>query len=210
MNAPVNEALRLAVAPDWASLPIFPLGTVLFPGGSLPLKVFEARYVDMTRECMKSGMPFGVCLIKEGGEVGTPAVPHAIGCLANITDWDMEQLGVLQIKTRGSQRFRILSSRVESNGLIRAATEPIAHDPTTGVRAAFASCMILLKAVLPKLPPELIPEPHDFNDAAWLSNRLSEVLPIPALAKQKLMELGDADSRLEIIHKFLAQQGLKS
>jgi len=195
--------------PDWGNLPIFPLGTVLFPGGALPLKVFEARYIDMTRECMKSGMPFGVCLIKDGAEVGTPATPHEIGCLATITDWDMQQLGVLQIKTRGSQRFRILSSRVESNGLIRAAAEPIADDAVVGVRGEFAGCMILLKALLPKLPPELIPEPHDFDNAAWVSNRLSEVLPIPALAKQKLMELQDPDSRLEIIHKFLGQQGLK-
>jgi len=195
--------------PDWGNLPIFPLGTVLFPGGALPLKVFEARYIDMTRDCMKSGMPFGVCLIKDGTEVGTPAVPHEIGCLATIMDWDMQQLGVLQIKTRGSQRFRILSSRVESNGLIRAAAEPITGDAATGVRAEFAGCMILLKAVLPKLPVELMPEPHDFDNAVWLSNRLSEVLPIPALAKQKLMELQDADSRLEIIHKFLGQQGLK-
>ncbi|HEY4371248.1 MAG TPA: LON peptidase substrate-binding domain-containing protein [Burkholderiales bacterium] len=197
-------------APDWDDLPIFPLGTVLFPGGSLPLKVFEARYVDMTRECMKAGRPFGVCLIKEGKEVGVPAVPHEIGCLATITDWDMQQLGVLQIKTRGSQRFRVLSSKVEANGLIRAKAEPMADDAATGVRAEFSGCMILLKAVLPKLPADLIPEPHDFNNAVWLSNRLCEVLPIPALAKQKLMELEDPDSRLEIIHKYLGQQGLKS
>jgi len=195
--------------PDWGNLPIFPLGAVLFPGGALPLKVFETRYIDMTRECMKSGAPFGICLIKEGAEVGAPATPHEIGCLASITDWDMQQLGLLQIKTRGSRRFRILSSRIEADGLIRAAAEPIADDAVTGVRAEFAGCMILLKALLPKLPAELIPEPHDFDNAAWLSNRLSEVLPIPALAKQKLMELEDPDSRLEIIHKFLGQQGLK-
>jgi Lon protease-like protein len=182
---------------------------VLFPGGALPLKVFETRYIDMTRECMKSGAPFGICLIKEGAEVGAPATPHEIGCLASITDWDMQQLGLLQIKTRGSQRFRILSSRIEAGGLIRAAAEPITEDPVTPVRAEFAGCMILLKALLPKLPMELIPEPHDFDNAAWLSNRLSEVLPIPALAKQKLMELQDPDSRLEIIHKYLGQQGLK-
>ena len=205
-----TPASSQARPPDWKNLPIFPLGTVLFPSGSLPLKVFEARYVDMTRECMKAGTPFGVCLIKEGGEVGTPAVPHAIGCLASIADWDMQQLGVLQIKTRGSQRFRILSTRIESDGLIRAHAEPIADDPVTGVRAEFAGCMLLLKTVLPKLPPELIPEPHDFDNATWLSNRLSEVLPIPALAKQKLMELENPDSRLEIIHKYLGQQGLKS
>jgi len=196
--------------PDWSNLPIFPLGTVLFPGGALPLKVFETRYVDMTRECMKAGTPFGICLIKEGAEVGAPATPHEVGCLAVITDWDMQQLGVLQIKTRGAQRFRILSSHAEANGLIRASAEPIADDPVTGVRGELASCMVLLQAVLPKVPADLIPEPHDFNNAAWLSNRLSEVLPIPNLAKQKLMELEDPDSRLEIIHKYLEQQGLKT
>ena len=78
------------------------------------------------------------------------------------------------------------------------------------MRAEFAACMLLLKSVLPKLPPGVIPEPHDFNDAAWLSNRLAEILPIPPLAKQRLMELADANTRLEIIHKFLEQQGLKN
>ena len=196
------------VETDWSALPIFPLGTVLFPGGVLPLKVFEARYIDMTRACMKSGQPFGVCLIKDGTEVGAPAVPHDIGCLAHITGWDMEQLGVLQIATRGTQRFRIKASTVEANGLIRANADPIDADPITPVRADFAACMLLLKSVLPKLPPGVIPEPHEFDDAAWLSNRLAEILPIPPLAKQRLMELTGADTRLEIIHRFLEQQGL--
>ena len=197
------------VEPDWESLPIFPLGTVLFPGGALPLRVFEARYVDMTRACMKSSRPFGVCLIKEGAEVGAPAVPHETGCLAGIVDWDMQQLGVLQIMTRGTLRFRIESTRVESDGLIRAQARPLPADVPRTVRPEFAACSTLLKSILPQLPSELIPEPHDFDNATWLSNRLSEVLPIPPLAKQKLMELEDPESRLAIIHKFLGQQGLK-
>jgi Lon protease-like protein len=209
MSARATAADPPGCAPDWENLPIFPLGTVLFPGGSLPLKVFETRYIDMTRECMKSGTPFGVCLIRDGGEVGVPAMPYEVGCLATITDWDMQQLGVLQIKTRGTQRFRIFDSHVQTNGLIRAATAPIADDAATGVNQRFAACMILLKAVLPKLPPDLIPEPHDFDNAVWLSNRLTEVLPIPPLAKQRLMELEGAEGRLEIIKKFLEQQGLK-
>ena len=204
----VSNAARV-IETDWVALPIFPLGTVLFPGGVLPLKVFEARYVDMTRACMKSGQPFGVCLIREGAEVGVPALPHETGCLAHITGWDMEQLGVLQIATRGTQRFRIVSSIVEADGLIRAHAEPIDADPATPVRADFAACMLLLKSVLPKLPPGVIPEPHDFNDATWLSNRLAEILPIQPLAKQRLMELTDANTRLEIIQQFLEQQGLK-
>jgi Lon protease-like protein len=195
--------------PDWSRLSIFPLGTVLFPGGALPLRVFEARYVDMTRECMKSGSPFGVCLIKEGAEVGTPAVPHEIGCLAEIRDWDMQQLGVLSIKTRGTRRFRIVGSRVEPDGLIRAKAEPIADDAPVAIRAEYSRLSAIMQDILPRVPADLVPQPHAFEDATWLSNRLSELLPIPPLARQKLMELEDADMRLEIIYRFLGQQGLK-
>ncbi|MBL8382007.1 MAG: LON peptidase substrate-binding domain-containing protein [Burkholderiales bacterium] len=195
--------------PDWQDLPLFPLGTVLFPGGTLPLKVFEARYVDMTRECMKSGTPFGVCLIREGSEVGAPAVPHAIGCLAHIGAWDMPQLGVLHIRTRGTRRFRIDQTRVEAGGLLRSRAAPLPADPPLAVLPEFAALADVLKAILPRMPADRFPEPHRFDDASWLSNRLAEVLPISPLARQKLMELDDPQTRLSIIHQFLGQQGLK-
>jgi hypothetical protein len=204
-----GSATTAAAAPDFSRLPIFPLGTVLFPGGALPLRVFEARYVDMTRECMKNGSPFGVCLIKEGTEVGAPAVPHTTGCLAEIRDWDMQQLGVLSIQTRGTMRFRILETSAAPDGLIRARAEPIETDAPASIRAEFSQLRAILRDIIPKVPAELIPEPHLFEDAIWLSNRLSELMPVPALAKQKLMELEDADMRLEIIYRFLGQQGLK-
>jgi uncharacterized protein len=204
-----GSATTAAAAPDFSRLPIFPLGTVLFPGGALPLRVFEARYVDMTRECMKNGSPFGVCLIKEGTEVGAPAVPHTTGCLAEIRDWDMQQLGVLSIQTRGTMRFRILETSAAPDGLIRARAEPIETDAPASIRAEFSQLRAILRDIIPKVPAELIPEPHLFEDAIWLSNRLSEFMPVPALAKQKLMELEDADMRLEIIYRFLGQQGLK-
>ena len=209
MTQATGSAKTAPTAPDFSRLPIFPLGTVLFPGGALPLRVFEARYVDMTRECMKSGSPFGVCLIKEGTEVGAPAVPHATGCLAEIRDWDMQQLGVLSIQTRGTQRFRIMETSVAPDGLIRARAEPIETDAPASIRAEFSQLRAILRDIIPKVPAELIPEPHLFEDAIWLSNRLSELMPVPALAKQKLMELEDADMRLEIIYRFLGQQGLK-
>jgi uncharacterized protein len=196
-------------APDITNLPIFPLGTVLFPGGVLPLRVFEARYVDMTRECMKAGTPFGVCLIKSGAEVGVPAVPHETGCLATITDWDMTEPGILQIRTQGMQRFQLAQTRTEKNGLIRAQVTLLPPDEAVPVRAAFSSCALLLSALMPKLPAGAIAEPHRFEESGWLANRIAELLPIQPLAKQKLMELQDPDARLEIIHKFLEQQGLK-
>jgi hypothetical protein len=200
----------LSAGVDWSNLPLFPLGTVLFPGGVLPLRVFETRYVDMMRECMKSGQPFGVCLIKEGNEVGTPAIPHDVGCLASIVDFDMQQPGVLNITTRGAGRFRVLDTRTDPNGLVRANAAAVADDPATSVPAEFNACSLMLGAILPKLPAGMIPEPHRFDDASWLSNRLAEILPIQALAKQRLMELPDPLMRIEIIYKFLGQQGLKT
>ena len=102
-------------------LPLFPLLAVLFPGGRLPLRIFESRYMDMAKACLKDGSPFGVCLILEGGEVGTPATPAAVGTTARISSWDMPQLGLLHVSARGEQRFRIRSRRVQSDGLARAA-----------------------------------------------------------------------------------------
>src|SRR5918995_6119962 len=91
---------------------IFPLNTVLFPGGLLPLKIFEQRYIEMTKACLRDNRPFGVCLIREGREVGDPAVPETIGCLATIEKWDMPQLGLFQLVARGSERFRLLDTTV--------------------------------------------------------------------------------------------------
>ncbi|MBL8532214.1 MAG: LON peptidase substrate-binding domain-containing protein, partial [Betaproteobacteria bacterium] len=92
------------------SLPIFPLNTVLFPGGSLPLRIFEQRYLAMTKACLRDGTGFGVCLISEGGEVGKPALPTEVGCLAVIDQWEMPQLGVFHVRTHGQERFRLLST----------------------------------------------------------------------------------------------------
>src|SRR2546430_14327274 len=89
-------------------VPIFPLNTVLFPGGLLPLRVFEARYMDMTRECLKRDEPFGVCIIHHESEVGAPAVPDGAECIEQIQECDMQQQGILHLKTCCSQRLRIL------------------------------------------------------------------------------------------------------
>ena len=190
------------------SLPIFPLHTVLFPGGVLPLRVFETRYVDMTRECMKREQPFGVALIREGNEVGAAALPEPIGCTARIVDWDMQQLGVLNIKAVGGQRFRMLSNRVESNGLIVAEVELIAAEADQLVPEDNRVCVNLLRAILIQVGEIHLPPPHRFDDAAWVSYRLSELLPVPRLAKQKLLELEDSVSRLQILTKFIEQNGL--
>jgi uncharacterized protein len=189
-------------------IPIFPLNTVLFPGGVLPLRVFEARYVDMTRDCMKREQPFGVALIREGAEVGAAAVPETVGCTARITDWDMQQLGVLNITTVGQERYRMLTNQVGANGLITAEVEAIAAEPSQPVPGPSQVCVTLLRAILAQIEARHVPPPHHFNDAAWVGYRLSELLPIQRAAKQKLLELEDSLSRLEIITKYLEQNGL--
>ncbi len=189
-------------------VPIFPLNTVLFPGGLLPLRVFEARYMDMTRECMKHDKPFGVCLIREGAEVGAPAVPESVGCLASITDWDMREQGILIIKARGGQRFRILKHEANAQGLISAEVALIPAEGRAPVPAEFAACTRLLQMVVADQGEAIFVRPHAFEDAAWVGYRLSEILPVPLLAKQKLLELSDSVQRLTILQRFLEQRGL--
>ncbi len=188
--------------------PLFPLGSVLFPGGVLSLKVFEQRYLDMAAECLRRKSPFGVCLIASGKEVGEPAKPHMIGTLAHIDNAEMPQLGILLLKVRGAQRFRILSSTVLADGLLQASVELIGEIKDCVVPDALQGLLPLLRKIVSDLGPEKMPTPHAFDDAAWVGYRLTEILPVQALAKQKLLELEDPVSRLEIIHTYLAQRRL--
>jgi hypothetical protein len=181
---------------------------VLFPGGLLPLRVFEARYMDMTRDCLKRDAPFGVCLIREGSEVGAPAVSERIGCLAKILDCDMQQQGILNLRTRGGERFRILEQRTGAQGLTTADVELIAPEASIAVPAEFAPCARLLEMVVADQGKAIFAEPHAFNDASWVGYRLAEILPVPLIAKQKLLELTDSLSRLSILQRFLESRGL--
>lgn len=193
-------------------LAIFPLGTVLFPGGVLPLRVFEARYLDLVRECTAADLPFGVCLITDGSEVGAAAQHEAIGCTARIVDFDMEQAGVLNLRTIGGQRFRVLERRVRKDGLVRADIEMIDPDEPAAIPPEFAACASLVRRLVDDLVAresdpmrQMIARPYDFDSAVWVGNRLCEFLPIPPRARQKLMELDDALTRLSLIHQYLQQ-----
>lgn len=199
-----------AVAPvtERIEIPLFPLKSVLFPGGTLALRVFEQRYLDMSADCMKRQLPFGVCLIASGQEVGEPAQPHPVGTLAQVASWDMEELGILQLGVRGGRRFRILDTQAAADGLLRAEVELLPEGPPVAVPPAQRALLPILEKVAADIGPDKMPLPHDWNDAAWVGYRLSEVMPVQLLAKQKLLELDDAVARLEILFKFLAQRGL--
>lgn len=196
-------------------LAIFPLSTVLFPGGVLPLRIFEVRYMDMVRECMKHGTPFGVCRITHGSEAGVPAEHEAIGCLATISHWDMEQLGLLHIRTVGTQRFRVLDERLGENALVRANIELIDDDPPAELPDDFEPCVDIVRKLVERIArdePETckraVAEPYVFDSASWVGNRLCEFLPLDGGVKQKLMELDDPLERLRQVHCILQQRNI--
>jgi Lon protease-like protein len=174
---------------------------VLFPGGRLPLRIFEQRYMEMAKACLKDGSPFGVCLIREGREVGDPATPNSVGTLAKIGAWDMPQLGLLQITANGGPRFRILERRVQKDGLARARVELLAEETDQPVPQPLAVCVKLLERVIEQ-HPELFERPHRLDSCAWVSARLGEILPLDA--KQALLELDNTLTRLERIAAAVA------
>lgn len=190
------------------NIALFPLKAVLFPGSVLPLRIFEPRYLDMAAACMRENRPFGVCLIDSGHETGVAAEPHKVGTLAEITRGDMEQLGILQVTTLGGRRFRILDKQVNASQLLEARVEIIPDNTGHPVPAERQRLLPLLQRILKELGPERAPEPHFVDDAEWVGYRITEILPVQNLAKQKLLELEDPVIRLEILEKFLDQRQL--
>lgn len=164
--------------------------------------------MEMAKGCLRDDRPFGVCLIRTGAEVGAAAVPEDIGCLARIVSWDMQQLGVLHISVRGEDRFAILRREVQADGLTRAEVELKPADEDCALPDEFLACARLLRLVIEEHGARQIEAPFRFDSSSWVGSRLAEILPIPLAAKQKLMELGDARERLEILHKYLVQHGL--
>lgn len=196
----------MSVATD--SLTIFPLHSVLFPFGRMQLRIFEARYMDLIAHCMQEQTCFGICLIEEGQEVGTAALPHRVGVEARIVDFDMEQPGVLGITVRGMRRFRIVSQAIDVQQRVVAAVEWLDEPTPAPVSQDHADVLPLLRAIAADPGQKIIAAPLQFEDASWVGYRYAEVLPIPPLARQRLLELDDAGLRLSIIHEYLLSHGL--
>lgn len=194
-------------------LPLFPLKTVLFPGGVLPLKVFEQRYIRMTRTCLADGVPFGVVLVTEGEEVareGTPPARFAgIGTTATITSWDMPEQGILHIGVAGGSRFRVESHETRADGLVTARVCPLAAEPALALPPACAPLARLLALLAERAGPQHFPAARAFDDASWVGYRLAELLPLPLHIKQTMLEVNDSEIRLSVLQKFLREQGLR-
>ncbi|HKW81202.1 MAG TPA: LON peptidase substrate-binding domain-containing protein [Casimicrobiaceae bacterium] len=204
---------RAAPSREPLTLPLFLLKTVLFPGGLLPLKVFEQRYIDMTKRCLKDDQPFGVCLLTRGDEVARRSAPAArefapIGTLARITSWDMPQLGILQLKTEGSERFQVQSHRIADDGLVVAEATPLAAEPRLALSEIHRPLAELLELMVNRVGREHFAGDPALDDASWVGYRLAELLPLPATIKQSMLEINDSEVRLTAITRFLKQQQL--
>lgn len=181
------------------NVPIFPLSTVLFPEGVLSLRVFETRYLDMVSSCLKQDLPFGVSMIAEGFEVGEAAQCYEMGTLAKIINWDRSADGVLQIEALGCQRFKILDSKVSSQALITATIKILDEVSTVSVPAELSRLTVMLKKVLKKQQLNIPLDVAQFDDANWVACRLTEVLPMENVIRQRLLEINDPIERLHII-----------
>lgn len=189
-------------------IPIFPLNTVVFPGGLLPLRIFEQRYLEMTKRCIRDSSPFGVCLIREGREVGEPARPYETGCLASIVSWDMPQLGIFILVTQGRQRLRILEQWTQPDRLRMADVALLPEEDSQPLPEEHAACADILRAVASRAGESTFPAPLRYDDAVWVGYRLAEILPLENTLRQHLLEMPDAISRLRLLTTVLAQQGL--
>jgi hypothetical protein len=194
-------------------LPLFPLHTVLFPGGLLPLRVFEQRYLEMAKSCLRDGTPFVVCLILRGPEVAgadRQAIPQfaPLGTSCRIVEWDMPQQGILHLVARGEQRHHIAGHRTRADGLVLGAVEAIPPEPAVPVAAAHRAAVDFLAQVVARVGSKRFAAPARLDDASWVGHRLAELLPLPLPVKQGMLEINDAGVRLALICDVLRRQGL--
>jgi uncharacterized protein len=202
-----------------SELPLFPLRTVLFPGGLLSLKVFEARYLDLMGVCLRESRPFGVIALRHGAEVRVdPDDDEDVslentGTLAELIDLDSAAAGILQVRCRGTRRFTRGATSQRADGLWLTQPTLIEDDEAQlpeqqylGTVRGLANAIATLKTQ----GAEPFLEPHQFDQAGWVANRWCEILPISLAAKQKLMELPDPQVRLQLVDEFLRSKRVVS
>jgi Lon protease-like protein len=195
------------------ALPLFPLRTVLFPGGRLSLKVFEARYLDLVSACLRDQRPFGVVCLLQGGEVrqpGATAAPtrfESVGVLAHLVDVDADSAGLLRVRCDGGARFRWQAVHEGADGLWAAnGVTLLPPDPPVQPQASHQPAVQALQRAydaLAQRPDVDLPAQRQFDDAGWVANRWCELLPVPLAARQQLMALADPLQRLALVDEFL-------
>ena len=208
------------------TLPLFPLQSVLFPDGYLPLRIFEVRYLDMISRCQKNGEPFGVVSLIEGSEVRQRDAAslgegfaherfNPVGTLAEIQNFARPQPGLIHVRCRGGQRFRLLGCEQMPHGLWIGHAELIEPDAVVPIPEDLVAASKLLQGLLHKLElgaaiDELpMQPPYRWDDSGWLANRWCELLPLPGVERQRLMQLDNPLLRLELVADQLDRLGFK-
>lgn len=185
-------------------LPLFPLNTVLYPGSHLDLRIFEPRYLDMVRDCMRAQSGFGVCLIIGGQEVGTPAIPAAVGTEAHIVDFCSLPDGLLGITVQGRTRFRASQVRALDSGLIVAQPTRIPAETPRPVPAQYGVLVTILERLADQDDAELVrADKASYDDAEWVGYRLADRLPVSLLERQQILEIEDPLARLDLLAHWL-------
>jgi Lon protease-like protein len=204
------------------SLPLFPLGTTLFPGGLLPLRIFEVRYLDMIGRCRKAGVPFGVVSLTSGSEVRKAGAEaerfSSVGTLAEIREFDSPQSGLLQIECMGTQRFRIRQTELQKHGLWVAEVEAVPDDVALEIPDDLKHTSTALRRLIDTLEERRraqdetarlpIGEPYRLDDCGWVANRWCELVPMQLELRQRLMALDSPLMRLELVSDLLARTGI--
>jgi uncharacterized protein len=204
------------VAMSTFSLPLFPLSTVLFPDGVLPLQIFEVRYLDMISHCLTEDSDFGVVLLTHGHEVRSPQAHErfvASGTLASVQDTTASAPGLLQVVCRGGARFEVLAAERRSNGLWMGEVQLVEGDHDVRIPSELRGAADALDRVLASLqdvPQHRWPiqPPFRLDDCGWVSNRWCELLPLPNQQKHNMLMLDNPVIRLELLHDVLDEHGL--
>lgn len=180
-------------------LPLFPLSTIVLPGGQLPLRLFEPRYIDMVKNCFKNDTGFGVCLIQDGGETGTPAQPFPQGTLVKIVDFDQGPDGLLHITAEGQQEFNLLTYAANSDDLLIGEVQLLEPSEPTLMNASYTELSKKLAIILQYVEPSITYKEKKLDSPDWICNRLLELLPLSATSKFELLQLPDTRSRLDAL-----------
>lgn len=186
-------------------LPLFPLQTVVFPGGRLPLRIFEQRYLSMVKDAIANDTPFGICAIREGREVGGGAVPHTIGTLVQIVEWDMPETGIFHILAEGVSRFRLVDSASRADGLLLGEIEILDAEAACPVPETLHLTVEILRHIIEEIGAAQFGKQR-LNDAVWVGYRLAEILPLPLAVRQDLLETHDTLGRLATLADYLRKQ----
>ena len=180
-------------------LPLFPLSSVVMPNGLMPLRLFERRYIDMVKECFRNGTGFGICLIKDGNEAGTPSEPYPAGTLVSIIDFDQGSDGLLHITAQGETEFKVLSYAINDAGLVMGEVEMLPEKPHTPMEPDYELLASKLQLILSYLSSDSRFEEQHLDDADWVCHRLLELLPLTGDAKYELLQMPSNAERLQAL-----------